>query len=275
MALLPIPSRQRKALAEKLAKDGTRRIDPVMTPLAIEKAYRTSLFNIIRQLKSDITKQVIPLLVKYEKDYVGDADSYQDLLSDIFEKLRKKYSELDSDYEKLAGSFVARSDATNKRKFVQSVEKAIGIDLGKAVAGDRVENALKAAVTQNVSLIRSIPDEYFKQIETIVYQGTISGSNVKSLTEEITRIGGVTESRAKLIARDQTAKLNSNLTRERAKDIGSEEYIWRTAGDDRVRQSHATKNGRTYKWSEPPKDTGNPGEDIQCRCIAEPLFSIV
>ena len=46
-------------------------------------------------------------------------------------------------------------------------------------------------------------------------------------------------------------------------------YIWRTVGDDQVRDSHAANEGKIFRWDNPP-DTGNPGDAINCRCTAEP-----
>lgn len=46
-------------------------------------------------------------------------------------------------------------------------------------------------------------------------------------------------------------------------------YTWRTAGDDKVRPSHAANEGKVFAWDNPP-ETGNPGEAINCRCWAEP-----
>ena len=45
-------------------------------------------------------------------------------------------------------------------------------------------------------------------------------------------------------------------------------YIWRTAGDSKVRSSHADRNGKTYSWYDPPEG-GHPGEAYNCRCRAE------
>ncbi len=42
-------------------------------------------------------------------------------------------------------------------------------------------------------------------------------------------------------------------------------YIWRTAGDERVRPEHAALNGTIRNWSESP----NPTEEYNCRCYAE------
>ncbi|MFZ4125047.1 MAG: phage minor head protein [Rickettsiales bacterium] len=44
-------------------------------------------------------------------------------------------------------------------------------------------------------------------------------------------------------------------------------YIWRTAGDGKVRASHAANEGKIFAWDTPPP-TGHPGEDYNCRCKA-------
>ena len=51
-------------------------------------------------------------------------------------------------------------------------------------------------------------------------------------------------------------------------------YIWRTQSDGKVRQSHAANDGKIFSWDEPP-ETGHPGEDYGCRCIAEPYYTEV
>jgi hypothetical protein len=48
-------------------------------------------------------------------------------------------------------------------------------------------------------------------------------------------------------------------------------YTWRTAGDDRVRGTHAALNGRIFSWTSPPEH-GHPGSEANCRCWAEPYY---
>ena len=74
-------------------------------------------------------------------------------------------------------------------------------------------------------------------------------------------------SRAALIARDQTSKLTSDLNELRQTQAGVEEYDWSTSRDERVRKSHREKEGRRFRWDNPPADTGNPGDDVLCRCV--------
>jgi SPP1 gp7 family putative phage head morphogenesis protein len=51
-----------------------------------------------------------------------------------------------------------------------------------------------------------------------------------------------------------------------------EEYVWSTSRDERVRPSHSAKDGKRFKWNDPPSDTGHPGNEIQCRCVAIPVL---
>ena len=46
-------------------------------------------------------------------------------------------------------------------------------------------------------------------------------------------------------------------------------YIWRTCKDDKVRGKHAEREGKVFNKHIPPVG-GNPGEDYNCRCWAEP-----
>lgn len=50
----------------------------------------------------------------------------------------------------------------------------------------------------------------------------------------------------------------------------TQRYIWRTAGDKKVRAEHAHRAGLVFRYDQPPKG-GNPGEDYGCRCWAEPI----
>lgn len=48
-------------------------------------------------------------------------------------------------------------------------------------------------------------------------------------------------------------------------------YVWRTAGDGRVRGSHVARNGQIFAWVNPPEH-GHPGHEPNCRCWPEPYY---
>ena len=63
-------------------------------------------------------------------------------------------------------------------------------------------------------------------------------------------------------------QINSILADDMAKNP-NDYYIWRTRQDNKVRGKHAEREGKIFNKHIPPEG-GNPGEDYNCRCWAEP-----
>tara|TARA_R110000822_G_scaffold84867_3_gene199043 strand:- start:23807 stop:24574 length:768 start_codon:yes stop_codon:yes gene_type:complete len=255
-----------------MKKEKKKKALPVKTPKHIEIKYRRTLKALTKKLRKEVSITIIPLLRQFESEYVNDA--YATTLEQAFDNLRSLYNNVHINARIISESFVNGSNEVNKQKFYSAMNQAVGVNLQSIVQNEGLEDILVATTRENVSLIKSIPEEYFKKIESTVFGGTIQGNRASSMIKEISHIGRVTEKRAKLIARDQTSKLNSALNQQRQQNLGVEEYIWRTAGDGRVRDSHAANNGKIFKWNEPPKETGHPGQDIQCRCVAQPIINL-
>lgn len=246
---------------------------PIQEPKTTEVRYRKQLFSLVENLADTVERDVVPILKQFEREYVGD--SYTIKLEEVFERMATSFEEIDKQAKTVANSFVEEVNTNNKKRFYSSIESSIGVNLGSLIQNEGLEDRLKATVDMNVDLIKSIPEEYLKKVKTIIYTNTIQGENAGSIIDQIRDVKKVSKNRARVIARDQTSKLNSALTQKRAKNVGSEEYIWRTVGDgDRVRPSHRKNNGKTFRWDSPPKDTGHPGHDIQCRCIAQPIIKV-
>jgi SPP1 gp7 family putative phage head morphogenesis protein len=143
-------------------------------------------------------------------------------------------------------------------------------------------------VDRNVNLIQSVAYEQLGQMEDLVADATTGQVRVESLADDIMERFEVTESRANLIARDQTLKANANLTQLRQQQVGVTRYVWTCSGDERVRgrpggkwadsdSDHWSLDGTVQEWTNPPitnPKTGarnHPGEDYQCRCTATPV----
>jgi SPP1 gp7 family putative phage head morphogenesis protein len=118
-------------------------------------------------------------------------------------------------------------------------------------------------VAENTALIKDVPEKLAKDLEAIIRRGTMNGASVRDLQKQIRDRWPMTEHRAKLIAQDQTLKLNASLTRHRLESVGVKKYTWRSVMDNRVRPEHAEYNGKVYSWDKPPPD-GNPGTPVRC-----------
>lgn len=63
----------------------------------------------------------------------------------------------------------------------------------------------------------------------------------------------------------------SLFTKALGDDRPTTHYIWRSAGDERVRDAHAAVSGQVFAWSDSPVH-GHPGNEPNCRCWPEPYY---
>lgn len=123
---------------------------------------------------------------------------------------------------------------------------------------------------ENIQLVVKAGREYADSVAEIFGDPENDGLRTEDLKVKLLARGGVSESRAELIARDQTLKLAGAITEIRQRNAGVDEYIWSTSLDERVRDEHAALEGERFSWSSPPA-IGHPGQDFQCRCVAVPV----
>ena len=186
------------------------------------------------------------------------------------EKLSK--ADIEGVATKIAQGLLIRGNAQNAQEVAKDLKRQTGVDLqGYLNNSGKVAEKLEQLTAANVQLITSIHSQYLDKIQSAVMQAQVKGTPSKELAKQIKEIGGVTEKRAKLIARDQSAKINASLTRARHEEMGIKQYIWSTSGDERVRDSHAANDGKIFSYDDPPA-TGHPGDEINCRCVAIPYF---
>jgi SPP1 gp7 family putative phage head morphogenesis protein len=198
-------------------------------------------------------------------------------------KILNKFAEKQSlfDLQKRIGKMANLTRKLTIKEWKRVVKRTLGIDIMEDYYnGLKFRQLFDRWTAANVGLIKTIPQESLGKMRDIVKSGYLRGTNTKSIAREIQENYGIGKSRAQFIARDQIAKLNANITREQQSDAGVSEYVWRTAGDVRVRDSHKPLNDKRFKYSEPPvvdDKTGrraSPGEDYQCRCVALPIFDL-
>lgn len=165
--------------------------------------------------------------------------------------------------------------ANNKRAWEQA-SRTIGKELRSTMAESAVGAVARQLQKQQVELIKSLPLEAGLRAQKLSQEAMMGSRRADEVAAELARTEEVTASRATLIARTEIAKANASLTQARAQYVGATHYIWRTAEDGDVRESHAEMNGRIFRFDDPPyvEGEGNhgPGEIYNCRCFAEPII---
>ena len=276
--------RQRKAKAKAPRQKKQKKW---LFPDAIERQYKRELEAFAKHLKKLIKAYLIPELpsmvyeVEHKMPVKEHADDFLDRLNSIILFIKRS---LEPDLK----ATIAESEQIsleinnfNKRQFQNVTESVFGINL--FADEPWLLDQLKLFASQNAQLITGMADQELERVAGIIERGLQEGKPLKDLTIDIQKSFGITERKAKLIARDQTAKLNGSLTRLRQENVGVTQYRWQTSGDERVRNSHAVLDGKMCRWDDPTvyldeksgkwkKRSGIGGESlhprqaINCRC---------
>ena len=210
--------------------------------------------------------------------FMDDAKGFQAISTKALMKVLEKYEKSDraSQAENIANGFVNRGNTQNQQEVSKNLKNQTGIDLSAYLGNSpHIAEKVNAMTTANVQLIKSIRSQYLDKVQNAVTQAMVNGTLNKDLVQQIKDIGKTTEKRAIFIARDQSSKLNAALTQARHEDVGIKKYMWSTSLDERVRNSHADKEGQIFEYANPPADTGHPGHDFNCRCVAIPYLGDV
>lgn len=253
----------------------SRRVPKQQFPTAAEERH----VQVARRLARELSAMIEALIVREIDAFVDepkedsvermDARSPRPVLDRIFRTWENSVS---SQRTKRQMERTAKAtDRFNRKQVNRQMQAVIGIDL--AVAEPFVAGAVQGFVQQNTSLITKMGRKELNKVERLVREAQKKGQRVESIGKLLESRLQVAESRAILIARDQMGKLNAQLTQARHQSLGIESYIWRTVGDDRVRDEHVAIDGNKYTYAKGAPGEGNPGEPIQCRCTAEPVIN--
>jgi SPP1 gp7 family putative phage head morphogenesis protein len=184
-----------------------------------------------------------------------------------------KYSESLSPWAVRAADGMIKAVDLRNRKAFNSSSKEIADKLRQDNSVSLVVPSLQAA---QVKLIKSLPIQAGERAQRLAQEAAISGARSTEIALALARTEEITLTRATLIARTEVAKANVMITQARAQAAGLDYYIWQTAEDADVRESHAEMAGDVFRFDQPPTlsdgMTGNPGEFPNCRCFAIPVI---
>lgn len=257
-----------------------KRPRPTRFPLSIERTYLRALRARIEALRNAVRSHLIPQLQEIQRQAYRNApvsavrtDAWIDDVGKAISEAIRLFglSMTDAETEKLAASIASQVSSFNYKEFDNQMDKALGVNV--FISEPWLEDQLKAYTVRNYDLIKSIDEREIARLNQVVTQGFAQGQRWETISDDIEATFDVSGRDADRLARDQVNKMNGELTRLRQTSLGVEKYVWSTAGDERVRDTHRANEGKTFSWDNPPSETGHPGEDINCRCIALPVLT--
>lgn len=234
-----------------------------------------------KSLDEEMEKVVATARINNDGFHTDETEDIMDAIEKAFQKISEKNDKLTDGLKDKLDYLAGLSRKLSISEWKRVCKKTLGIDiLSDYYMGSFYCLVMDDWVNSNVDLIKSVKDKSLSSMKLIVKQGFLDGRTATAIMKDIHKVYGMDKRHARFIARDQMAKLNSELTRMQQEDAGVSQYTWSDSGDGRVRQRHKELNGKVFRWNDPPivdKKTGrrcHPGQDYRCRCCAIPFFDI-
>ena len=283
---------------KKLGKRKPKRVKPLKSPVKPERE--------VKQRIQAMYKYSLEPSIQKVKDALNSNMSLEELGLLLDQLLRKA----EQDYNMRGGSILdvwrMSMGEETRYKLHAALSKSLGVDLTAVLDTPEIKDALALGSMEFERLVKTMPTKVLGEVADAVSKNMrgIPLPENRSLLKQIDFIGTKSKKWAKVIARDQTAKMTSLLNQTRQTMLGVSVYIWRTSKDERVvgnpggiyptgnkvHGNHYIMEGKYCQWDdatvysvdkgktwkqrtgEMPKE--HPGMQIQCRCYAEPVIDV-
>ena len=246
------------------------RVRPVRPNLGLEAAYQRRLDAAIAEMHRSVKRAVLAAYRDSPPEMASDespAVALRAMMRRLAREWNARFAELAAGEGRKFGREAA---ASTDRSFAAALRQA-GFTV-KFVVTPAVNDVIQATVGAQVALIKSIPAEYFTQIEGAVMRSVQAGHDAGMLSANLQAEYGVTARRAAIIARDQNTKANASIVRVRQRELGITHARWQhSAGGKVPRPEHVAFSGKEYDIEKGAFLEGKwtwPGVEINCRCVA-------
>lgn len=253
--------------------------DPVWPSVANEIAYYHHLLEVIDAMHGDLKQTLLNswdfhAAVHMARD-ASPVDTIRDALDKFAERWQGRWAGME---ERIAQQFASGAWTATDNGVRASFKKA-GFTLQFKPTRPMLL-AYNARVQTNVNLIRSIPQQYLKDIGQKVWDTVTTSGDMNKLTEGIQEVYGVTIRRAAFIARDQNNKAKASFEQTRRMELGIEEAEWQHSGGGKEPRFSHLKAGRErvrfnirQGWLDPEDGEYTlPGQKINCRCTSRAVI---
>lgn len=210
-----------------------------------------------------------------DADYTG---SPAVVMGKVMKRLSKKWQKKFNEASLNLASYFSQAFADRTDSQLQSALRKGGISV-KFKPTRVMNDIIQANIGGNVSLIQSIPERYYTDIEGSVMRSVAQGRDIGGLTLELQKTYGITKRRAKLIAHHQNNLATGQMQKARQIEIGITKATWRHSHGGKVPRPSHVKAGADklqYDVSEGAFIDDEyifPGELVGCRCFSKPVIS--
>jgi len=264
-------TKKRKAWAAKRTEAPTFKGHRLANNVGVSTRYAERLSALVTQMTEQVTREVLRMY-RAEGNFAQDATiASQSRI--LMSTLQSKFNDLFArNAKRLAESMVEGASKASTTSLHSSLEKLSGgLSLKTSAMPPQVVEIYKAAVAENVALVKSISTDYLNQVQGSVMRSITSGRGLEDLVPALQKYEGVTHRRARNIALDQTRKTYNQINRGRMQALGVKSFMWHhSGGGAHPREDHVEMDGKVYRFDDPPVidertgERGIPGQAVNC-----------
>lgn len=266
-------------------------LPPVFANEGIVAMYRKWLDTMIGQMHNSVVHWV-SAQYRTNPPLAQDASPAMDLRKVLEELSRRWQAEFNDLAPIIAKKLADKWQKQTTSSFKNNVKSKVGMSVQFRMTRE-MNDILQATVGENISLIKSIPSQYFTQVEGAVLRAAAEGRDLKTVLDiigpkvDLTRIRmgrkpresdrsyiARVRRRAAFIARDQANKATSYMHTARQLELGITEATWMHSGAGKhPRPEHVAFSGQTYDIKKGAYLEGRwtwPGVEPNCRCTSRP-----
>ena len=253
---------------------------------AVESRYAAALESLVRRMTHEVNRELLALFKSdAASEHFGEDASIASQARIVANALMAKFQGMfDRQAKKLAEQMVNgvnNESGVNVTRSLKAIAPELNIDSRKITKP--VQTVMTASVSENVDLIKSIPQQYLSGVKQAVMRSITTGTGLQDLKPYLEKQGPITERRARNIANDQTRKAYNSLNKARMQQAGVKKFEWvHSAGGKDPRPLHmdhypAGLNGGIFSFDDLPvidERTGERGIPSQlpfCRCRMRPI----
>ncbi len=198
-----------------------------------------------------------------------------DIVEDVFESV---FVVLDRQARAQGVSFTRElrgdaSDITSKTLRRLSPNRARGktkVALTQSINSNQNRKRIAKLARENAAIVTDFGKTRVKRLAILTSRALRDGWTTERFAKAIANETGVSQRRAFNLARDQTMRINSSLTKDLANDSGAKRFQWIHSGNVNGRPIHIRRNRKMYAYKRPPSEL--PGELNNCMCLAVPQW---
>jgi len=250
-----------------MAHEAGVKVTKVLAMIEATKALEDDLYSIIRPMVAAYMQRI-----GYIEDVWASGQVTQQIVTGMMTTLGEAGAVTLATIGPKLEDWATDVERWHRRRWAGVVKGATRLDIEPIMAMGDVRKQVEAATMRNVAYITKLDDDIRTAIEARVAQAYQDGTNARQLAKSLREDLDFAPKRARLIASDQMGKYSGSLDKARHTQAGLDRYKWRTVGDDRVRPKHVANNNKVFTWGKPPPSTGEPGQDIRCRCKAQAII---